>query len=245
MARLDIQQSVPSHLRTVPGSVNIRAACLPTPSKVVTLDPDRVAFDLVDIFNLALDQRNYHKAASLFADNGFWRDHLALSWQLRTVHGHDAILKFMEKKCSASKDGMRLRRISVDQSSAVRAPQACVLDGAGEVRGIQFFFQAETVHGSAVGIARLAMQHDAWKIFTFFTGLQELKGHEELLGHRRPMGAEHGGHPDRKNWAEKRLDSAAYNDNREPTVIIIGKMLLLTNRETITDHHSQVPDKAD
>lgn len=230
MATLGIQQIVPSHLRTVPGSVNIRAARLPAPSKVATfdLDPERVTSDLIDVFNLALDQRNYHKVASLFGDNGFWRDHLTLSWQLRTVHGYEAILKFMEK-CSGSRDGMRLRRISVDRSSPVRAPKMCVLDGAGEVHGIQFFFEAETVHGSGVGIARLAMQDGVWKIFTLFTGLQQLKGHEELLGHRRPKGAEHGGHPDRKNWAEKRLDSAAYTDNRQPTVIIIGKTLLLTN----------------
>ncbi len=228
MATVGIQQRVPSHLRTVPGSVNIRAARLPAPSKVATFNPEQVASDLIGVFNLALDQRNYHKVATLFGDNGFWRDHLALSWQLRTVHGYEAILKFMEK-CSGSRDGMRLRRISVDRSSPVRAPKICVFDGAGEVQGIQFFFEAETVHGTGVGIARLAMQDDEWKIFTLFTGLQELKGHEELLGHRRPKGAEHGGHPDRKNWAEKRLDSAAYTDNREPTVIIIGKASLLTS----------------
>ncbi|EAL86271.1 hypothetical protein KXX16_001318 [Aspergillus fumigatus] len=221
MARVDVQQSVPSHLRTVPGSFNIPPASLPAPSKVGTFDPERVASDLVDVFNLALDQHNYPKVTSLFTDNGFWRDHLALSWQLRTVHGHEAILKYLER-CSESRDGMRLRRISIDRSSSVRAPKAWVLDGAGEVQGIQFFFEAETVHGSAVGVARLAMQNDGWKIFTLFTSLQELKGHEELLGHRRPKGAQHGDHPDRKNWAERRADSMAYIDNCEPTVIIIG-----------------------
>ncbi|GAB1216511.1 hypothetical protein ATERTT37_005727 [Aspergillus terreus] len=215
------ENNVPSHLRTVPGSVNIPPARLPAPSKGVKVDPDQVATDLVDVFNRALSERSYHKVASLFGDNGFWRDHLALSWQLRTVNGHEAIVKFLER-CSESRDGMRLRKISVDRSSPVRAPKVCGLDGAGEVQGIQFFFHAETVHGSGVGIARLAMQGETWKIFTFFTALQELNGHEELLGHRRPKGAEHGGHPDRKNWAEKRLDSAAYADNREPTVLIIG-----------------------
>lgn len=222
MAAIDVQQSVPSHLRTVPGSFNIPPAHLPAPSKVGTFDPEWIASDLVNVFNIALDQHNYAKVTSMFTDNGFWRDHLALSWQLRTVHGHEAILKFLER-CSESRDGMRLRRISVDRSSSVRAPKACVLDGAGEVQGIQFFFKAETVHGSAAGVARLAMQGDAWKIFTLFTGLQELRGHEELLGHRRPKGAQHGGHPDRKNWAEARADLAAYADNREPAVIIIGK----------------------
>lgn len=222
MATPDVQQSVPSHIRVVPGSVNVPVARFPAPSKDVTFDPERVASDLVDAFNLALGQRDFHKVADLFGDDGFWRDHLALSWQLRTVHGQEAIVKFLER-CSESREGMRLRKISVDRSSPVRAPKVCALDGEGEVQGIQFFFGAETAHGSGVGIARLALQNDTWKIFTFYTSLQELKGHEELLGHRRPKGAEHGGHPDRKNWAEKRLDSAAYTDGHEPTVVIIGK----------------------
>ncbi|OBT69688.1 hypothetical protein VE03_00836 [Pseudogymnoascus sp. 23342-1-I1] len=222
MAAADVQQSVPSQIRVVPGSFNIPVARFPEPSKGATFDPEQVASTLVDAFNHALSQRDFHKVSNLFEDNGFWRDHLALSWQLRTVHGPEAIVKFLEK-CSESKEGMRLRKISLDKSSSVRAPKVCALDGAGEVQGIQFFFEAETAHGSAVGVARLAMRNDnTWRIFTFYTGLKELKGHEELLGHRRPKGAEHGGHPDRKNWAEKRVDSAAYTDGHEPTVVIIG-----------------------
>lgn len=222
MATVDVQQSAPSHVRVVPGSVNIPVARFPIPSKSVTFDPEQVASSLVEAFNNALDQRDFHKVSSLFGDNGFWRDHLALSWQLRTVHGQTAIVKFLER-CSVSRDGMRLQKITLDKSSSVRSPKFCALDGAGDVQGVQFFFGAETAHGSGVGVARLALQNDTWKIFTFYTALQELKGHEELLGHRRPKGASHGGNPDRKNWAERRLDSAAYVDGHEPTVVIIGK----------------------
>ncbi|KAJ5519723.1 hypothetical protein N7463_000176 [Penicillium fimorum] len=221
MATPDIQQNIPSHIRGVPGSVNIPVAHFPVPSKTVIGEPEQIASKLVNAFNLALAKRDFVNVASLFGDNGFWRDHLALSWQLRTVQGHEPIVKFLEK-CSESRDGMRLQEISIDRSTAIRAPKVCALDGAGEVQGIQFFFTAQTAHGSAVGIARLALQNDTWKIFTLYTALKELKGHEELLGHRRPKGAEHGGNPDRKNWAEKRADSAAYTDGHEPSVLIIG-----------------------
>ncbi|KUM59227.1 hypothetical protein ACN42_g7916 [Penicillium freii] len=221
MATPDIQQNVPSHIRGVPGSVNIPVARFPVPSKNVIREPEQIASNLVNAFNLALAKRDFGDIASLFGDNGFWRDHLALSWQLRTVQGHEPIVEFLEK-CSESRDGMRLQKISIDRSTSIRAPKVCALDGAGEVQGVQCFFTAETVHGSAVGIARLAQQNDAWKIYTLFTALKELKGHEELLGHRRPKGAEHGGHPDRKNWAEKRADFSAYTDGHEPSVLIIG-----------------------
>ncbi|CDM31640.1 hypothetical protein DTO013E5_2088 [Penicillium roqueforti] len=221
MASADIQQNIPSHIRGVPGSVNIPVASFPVPSKCATCEPEHVASTLVEAFNLALAKRDFNGIANLFGDNGFWRDHLALTWQLRTVQGHEAIVKFLERS-SESRDGLRLKKISIDRSTPVRAPKVWSLDGAGEVQGIQFFFKAETSHGSATGIARLALQNHTWKIFTLFTGLQELKGHEELLGRRRPKGAEHGGNPDRKNWAEKRADSAAYTDGREPSVLIIG-----------------------
>lgn len=224
MASADIQQNIPSHIRGVPGSVNIPVASFPVPSKCATCEPEHVASTLVEAFNLALAKRDFNGIANLFGDNGFWRDHLALTWQLRTVQGHEAIVKFLERS-SESRDGLRLKKISIDRSTPVRAPKVWSLDGAGEVQGIQFFFKAETSHGSATGIARLALQNHTWKIFTLFTGLQELKGHEELLGHRRPKGAEHGGHPDRKNWAEKRADFSAYTDGHEPSVLIIGKFL--------------------
>ena len=226
MATPDVQVNIPSHLRPVPGSINIPVAHFPNPSKNTAIEPEQVASNLVKEFNLALGRRDFAAVASLFGDDGFWRDHLALSWQLRTVQGHAGIVKFLEK-CSTSKDGLRLESVSVDKSSATRAPTVGALDGAGEVQGIQFFMVLKTVHGSGTGIARLALQNNTWKIFTLFTALRELKGHGELLGHRRPKGAEHGGNPDRKNWAEKRLDAASYADGREPSVLIIGKDLRL------------------
>jgi hypothetical protein len=147
MATADIQQNIPSHIRGVPGSVNIPVASFPAPSKCATCEPEHVASKLVEAFNLALAKRDFDGIAGLFGDNSFWRDHLALSWQLRTVQGHEAIMKFLEK-CSGSRDGLRLQKISIDRSTAVRAPKVWALDGAGEVQGIQFFFKAETAHGS-------------------------------------------------------------------------------------------------
>ncbi|KAK9234252.1 flavin-containing monooxygenase [Lipomyces kononenkoae] len=221
MAMLDVQRRVPSHMRTVPGSVNIPVARFPAPMKSDLIDLDRIASNLVDTFNRALDERDYQRIAKLFVDDGFWRDHLALSWQLRTVQGHNGIVEFLAG-CSESRDGMRLKKISIDRSSNVRAPKLCTIDGAGNVQGVQFFFSVETNIGSGVGITRLVSQNGAWKIYTFYTGLQELKGHEELIYHRRPMGAQHGGQAERKNWAEKRAADAAYENGKEPIVLIIG-----------------------
>ena len=219
----EVEHAVQTHMRPVDGPVNIPLAPFPGAEKSQhPVDPDRTASDIVQAFNQALDKRNFPGIANLFLKDGFWRDHLALSWQLRTVQGTDGIVQFLSS-CSESRDGLRLKKISIDRSSSVRAPTVCPIDPAGEVQGIQFFFSVETSLGSGVGVARLVPQNGSWKIFTFYTALQELKGHEELTYHRRVKGVEHGGHAGRKNWAEQRTADCNYENGKEPTVLIIGK----------------------
>ncbi|KIW49561.1 hypothetical protein PV05_11229 [Exophiala xenobiotica] len=111
--------------------------------------------------------------------------------------------------------------IEIDKSTPYRSPQFGAFDGTGDVKGVQFFFNFTSKTGVGQGLARLAEKDGQWKIFTFFTTLRDIKGHEEATYHRRPKGVEHGGKPDRKNWQERR--TAAINfQGKEPTVLIVG-----------------------
>jgi hypothetical protein len=69
----------------------------------------------------------------------------------------------------------------------------------GSVRGIQFFTIVTTQFGSGRGIVRLVRESGQWKIWTFFTSIEELKGHEEVLGPNRANGVQHGAQAGRKN----------------------------------------------
>jgi len=208
-------------MRSEPGSVNIPLAKFPATSRATVLDADKIATDFVGTFNKALSERDYRAVSDLFVEEGFWRDHLALSWAFRTVRGPKSILDFLQH-CAGSRDGFRLKSITIDRSSTVRAPQVAPMDGAGDVSGIQFVFKLETVIGSGEGVARLVEQRSGWKIFSLYTSLQELKGHEEAVYHRRSQGVDHGGKPGRKNWAERRTLEAGYGDGSEPSVLIVG-----------------------
>ena len=217
-------QHIPSYMRSVPGSVNVHVAKFPAPSKKeLSLDsPQKVASSIINAFNAAISKQEYSTIAALFTENGYWRDHLALSWQFRTVQGHGPILEFLNK-CAGSKDGIRLQKISVDVSSEVRSPKAAPIDDSGEVLGVQFFITLETSLGTGQGLVRLAEVSDGqWRIFNLYTRIQELKGFEETINGRRPKGVEHGGQPGRKNWAERRAAAADFRDGNEPTVLIIG-----------------------
>lgn len=214
---------VPSYMRTVPGSINIPVAKFPAPSKTpASSDPQEVASALVENINQAVQKHDYPALARLFTDDGYWRDHLALSWVFRTVQGPSAILDFL-KSAAGSKDGFRLKSISIDNSSAVRSPKTIPIDGLATVFGVQFFFKIETALGTGQGLARAVEHNGEWKIFTLYTRLQEFKGYEESINEHRPKGVEHGGKPGRKNWAQRRAAAANFEDGSEPAVLIIGK----------------------
>ncbi|KAM0433519.1 hypothetical protein ACHAPT_004399 [Fusarium lateritium] len=213
---------VPSYMRTVPGSINIPVAKFPAPSKTpASSDPQQVAAALIDSVNRAVQKHDYPALARLFTDDGYWRDHLALSWVFRTVQSPSAILEFL-KNCGSSKDGFRLKSISIDSSSSVREPKTVPIDGPATVFGVQFFFNIETALGTGQGLARAVEHNGEWKIFTFYTRLQEFKGYEEAINEHRPKGVEHGGKPGRKNWAQRRAAAANFEDGSEPAVLIIG-----------------------
>ena len=222
MAATAVEPAIPSHMRPAPGSVNIHVAKFPSATKSVSAaDPAAVASSLVTSFNQALDKNDFTTLSHLFIDNGYWRDHLAVTWAFRTVQTPPVILDFLNSS-SRSKDGFRLRNIAVDDEAAVKAPKLVPMDTAGQLSGVQFFITLKTVLGAGTGLVNLVEQGGQWKIFTLYTRLEELRGHEEAINGRRNPGVQHGGRPGRKNWAEKRQADADFTSS-EPTVVIVGK----------------------
>src|SRR6187431_2757849 len=85
-----------SSQRVLPGSVNHKPC--PWPASARDPDPDAasIAKQVIDDLNRALENANYEQLAGLFVEDGFWRDHLALSWALRTIKGRANIRTFLE-----------------------------------------------------------------------------------------------------------------------------------------------------
>lgn len=226
---------IPSHMRPVPGSINIAPASFPLPAKAAkSTNPSEIAANFILSFNDALKSKALLELSLLFLDNGFWRDHLALTWELRTLQGPPRIYDFL-KGAATSKDGFRLQNISVDASNVVRAPKFAPIDADGEVIGVQFFLNIDTVHGTGQGLVRLVEEAGIWKVFTLYTRLEELKGHEQNIFDRRPVGAEHGGKPGRSNWADKRAEALDYADGSEPAVLVVGMSLIIRRDGDITN----------
>ncbi|KAK3313214.1 dimethylaniline monooxygenase (N-oxide forming) [Apodospora peruviana] len=209
-----IYTTTSSSQRIEAGSTNIQACPWPATAKDQSVDAAATADKIIESFNRALESKDYESLTHLFVEDGYWRDHLALSWSLRTLQGRHKIRDFLAKGCS-------LTKVDVDASSDFRKPQLTGFAPAGNVKGISLYTRIATQHGSGRGVIRLVETDNQWKIWIFFSTLEELKSHEEPLGPRRPNGVQHGATPGRTNWLDRRREEENFSD-QEPVVLIIG-----------------------
>ena len=157
-------------------------------------------------FEDALAARDIDRAAGLFAATSFWRDLVAFSWNVTTVENPDGVADLL----TATLD-------RTDPSGFRLSEPAATADGVTTA-----WFEFETAVGRGRGLVRV-VDEDGPKAWTFLTTLHELKGHEEPVRGRRPMGAEHGANKDRTTWLEKRAaEEAALGVDVQPYVLVIG-----------------------
>ncbi len=118
----------------------------------------------------------------LFHPDSHWRDVLALTWDIRTVSGRDAIVDALKAHAGRAKPtGFR---IDPDRT----APRHVTRAGT---KAIEAIFRFETAEGRGSGVLRLipdAGDGDAPRAWTLLTALDELKGFEEQVGRSRPRG---------------------------------------------------------
>ncbi|KAF2682191.1 FAD/NAD(P)-binding domain-containing protein [Lentithecium fluviatile CBS 122367] len=206
----------PSSQRVEPGSVNVPIGEYPATSNNSSVDAAKVVQGVVSELTNAASRKDSASVAKLFLnDKSYWRDHLCLGWDLRTLKGSDAISNFV------AEGKTKVEKIEIDAGAPHKAPQFGPIDLYGDVNGIQSFITFETETGRGQGVLKLAEENGEWKIFTIYTVLTELKGFEEPTRHRRTKGVKHGGDPARKNWREKR-EAESNLEGVDPKVLIIG-----------------------
>ena len=152
---------------------------------------------------------------SLFHPDSYWRDVLALSWNIQTINGADGILKELKARAP----GAAPSGFAVDPDR--RAPRKAMRAGTNAIEAI---FRFETAVGRGSGIIRLVPDADdgnRLKAWTLLTELGELKGFEEQLGVQRPRGNAYSRDFRGPNWLDLRKASAAYEDH-DPAVLVIG-----------------------
>ncbi|KAL2844163.1 hypothetical protein BJY01DRAFT_264058 [Aspergillus pseudoustus] len=208
-----------------PGSFNTPIGTFPATCTSNNIDAYAVATDIVDRLNAALAASDIPAITSLFLETGFWRDHLCLTWDFHTAKGRESIANLLNS-------GTLIKSIDIDRSTSFREPQVTAIDAIGDVMGIQFFITVTTPIGAGRGVVRLAEPSPGrWEIYTIYTALSSITGHEEKTYSNRPFGAAHGAVPDRRNWQDRRTaeqnltptpTTTSNNEDNEPAVVILG-----------------------
>jgi len=166
-------------------------------------------------FESALATSDETLLKTLFHPESHWRDVLALSWNIQTINGAEAILNAL--KADAGRAAPSGFRIDPDRA----APRKVTRAGTSTIEAI---FKFETAQGRGNGILRLipdAGDGNRPKAWTLLTALDELKGFEEQLGTSRPRGEAYSRDFRGPNWLDLRKAAAEYAD-RDPAVLVIG-----------------------
>jgi thioredoxin reductase len=188
---------------------------VPDTNALAGITPQAATSAWLQAFERALSRRDAKAAAALFLPDGHWRDVLAFTWDIATRSGAEDIADTLARTLpAASPTGFRI------------APDRCpprVVTRAG-MRTIEAIFAFETATGRGSGVLRLlpgpggAADLRAWVLLT---ALDEIKGHEERTGARRPSGRSYSREFGTANWADHRRAAQAFAD-REPTVLVVG-----------------------
>ncbi|KAI5210427.1 putative flavin-containing monooxygenase YUCCA3 [Aureobasidium subglaciale] len=199
-----------------PHNVSLPHFPKPATTKVASAQesPRSIAQVWLDRFTAVLDSGDASRLSTVIHQDSWWRDHVALSWDLRTLHGLIAITSFL----SSVLPSIKLHPLSLAEDGEAYAPST--VSPLPELEWIQSMFTFETSTGRGRGFLRLAQAEDGdWKAHMLYTALDEIKGHEETTGARRAHGGQNtslGG-----NWFERRQKTHDFTES-EPTALIIG-----------------------
>jgi cation diffusion facilitator CzcD-associated flavoprotein CzcO len=188
----------------------------PSTQTVPVPTPRAVASRWLADFSAALEQRDPETVGALFLPDGWWRDLLAFTWDLRTFHGTGAITGAL----AATLEGSRPTGFGLTEGK-----EPVLVEVDENTKWVQGFFDFETTVARGTGFFRLMPTGtDAdgpWRAWTVLTAMDELKGFEEQLGPRRDKGVSHGEQRDRQTWLERREAEREFTAS-EPQALVIG-----------------------
>jgi putative flavoprotein involved in K+ transport len=178
-----------------------------------TDDIATLAQSWLERFEVALASGDASRLAALFRRDCYWRDVLALTWDIRTIRDSDAVVRALA--AHASRERPSNFKLDLDRT----APRHVTRAGTD---ALEAFFTFETAQGRGSGVLRLTRDaNDGNKAWTLLTALDEIKGHEERLRRARDPGKAYARDFRGPNWLDQRNAAAEYAD-RDPAVLVVG-----------------------
>ena len=169
------------------------------------IDPVVIANKWFRTFAPLVERGDTTGLLNLFTEDSFWRDALALTWDLRTFDGPTKIKQFLDDRLKA----VKLTNLKLGDPNLVNnSPVNVWIQSA-------FTFDVGD-YGVGAGVLRLVqVSTEEWKGYTIYTSLSGLKDHPEQLGEHRNQLPNHG------RWLEQRQREVEFVDE-EPHVLVVG-----------------------
>ncbi|WAQ87739.1 hypothetical protein PtA15_8A645 [Puccinia triticina] len=166
----------------------------------------------------SLEEKDVDQFVDLFSDDGYWRDILTIELDFNSL-AKGSIKPYLDQhKLSLPS----LKNLKLDRPDQLKQ----TADGL-----VQSFIKFETDLYRGNGLLKLYSKDTGIpssspsKALLFFTQVWEVKGHEENLLFRRPLGVPDVRSSEQRplNWLEERVRSSErYKQGVDPTVLIIG-----------------------
>ncbi|KAF8875878.1 hypothetical protein CPB84DRAFT_439009 [Gymnopilus junonius] len=172
------------------------------------LDPKRVASEWLSAFAAAASKGDVEavSATLLPGPDTFWRDMLALTWDMRTFRGQEKIQQFLSDRLALSKP----------HDFKIREEYVALQKPLPNLAWVSLLFDFETDVGKASSVTHLVpTANGEWKAHVVFTNLEGLIGFPEKIGSLRNFQPNHG------KWESERKKEAEFLE-KDPTVLIIG-----------------------
>lgn len=139
---------------------------------------EQVATRWFAAFSAAARENDVTAITALFTDDGNWKDILALTWDLRTLVGKDAITRMLHARLAPSAmTDLRLLHDALKEPTLQRPWPDLVF--------LRLYFGFRTKVGQGTGIAYLVpLPRGDWKAYSLFTCLENLSEFPEKVRSR-------------------------------------------------------------
>lgn len=145
-----------------------------SPALTMDADPRLIANEWLSTFTAAIGSNDYDALAQTILVDGWLRDILVFTWDIRSLEGRDRIASYLSITLSSA----AVSAIKLDDSPFL-APRSFELP-LKQASGVEAAFTFECAHGRARGNVRILPDVDGnYKAFTLMTELFDLPGHEE------------------------------------------------------------------
>jgi len=143
---------------------------------------------------------------ALLARDCWWRDLLALTWDLGVYRGRENVAAMLSE------------HLKPDSLTDLRMVTEFGPRSQGDT--VEGFLSFETPLGYGQGAVRLRQEDGEWVAWTLLTELDDLRGHERRIGPRRSKGPRHESTSTR-NWRDARQEHVRYA-GQDPDVVVVG-----------------------